>query len=657
MHPKRKKWIFGALVGVLFAGAGSALAADATLRWTPNEESDLNEYRVYYGTASREYGPYVPVPSGSEYTVEGLEPGRTYFFSVTAVDTSGNESGFSAEVSKAIAPAADTVAPEIRILQPVDGEFFVAQEASVTVSGTASDDGEIQEVVWSTGAGASGRAAGTGEWEIAGLDLAEGETVLTVAAVDAAGNRAEDTLRITYALPRTVFQVSNVRAASQKDYTVHSPLENGSKSYIDRTYVYSQVPSNLSGAVYIRTANDDKQSQGSDFLRFDVSNDAVVYVAHDDRISSKPAWFSGFADTGADLISAAKPMSIFRKAFSAGEIVLGGNGSPTANVNMYTVAVGESSDTIDPSPEPDPEPEPEPAPTGFSVDNVRAASGKTYEAAEGLGNGEKSYIDRSYTYARVPDELTGSVFIRTANDDKTSSGDAFLRFVVSEDAVVYVAYDDRIAGKPAWMSGFSDTGAALISAAKPMSIYRKSFPAGEVVLGGNDSPSGSVNMYTVAARPAIDAADPTPDPSPVPEDPLAVGQVRAASGEAYVVADGLRNGAKSYIDRDYGYDGIPSTLSGAAYIRTANDDKTSSGNTFLRFSVNRDVAVYVAHDDRISAKPSWLSGFRDTGDDLTTAAKPMSLYRKRFAAGEVVLGGNGASSRGTNQYTVILVPE
>jgi fibronectin type 3 domain-containing protein len=61
-------------------------------------------YRVYYGLASRTYaqalGSGLAAGSGSSFVVSDLKAGSLYYFAVTAVDASGNESGYSNEVSK-----------------------------------------------------------------------------------------------------------------------------------------------------------------------------------------------------------------------------------------------------------------------------------------------------------------------------------------------------------------------------------------------------------------------------------------------------------------------------------------------------------------------------------------------------------------------------
>ena len=78
----------------------------ARLSWSAVEAPDLAGYRVYYGTAPRSYlqakGEGIAVGLTTSYLVQGLQPGRTYFFAVTAFDYSTNESDYSVEVSKLI---------------------------------------------------------------------------------------------------------------------------------------------------------------------------------------------------------------------------------------------------------------------------------------------------------------------------------------------------------------------------------------------------------------------------------------------------------------------------------------------------------------------------------------------------------------------------
>jgi fibronectin type 3 domain-containing protein len=80
------------------SGGGGGGTASVTLIWSANGESDLQGYRVYYGTSSRNYTTNTDVGKVTSYTVNGLATGTTYYFAITALDTSGNESGYSSEV-------------------------------------------------------------------------------------------------------------------------------------------------------------------------------------------------------------------------------------------------------------------------------------------------------------------------------------------------------------------------------------------------------------------------------------------------------------------------------------------------------------------------------------------------------------------------------
>jgi len=73
--------------------------AQVSLDWDDNAEADLKEYNVYRADGSG--GPYTEIATvtNSAYTDIGVSNGMTYYYVVTAVDESGNESGNSTEVS------------------------------------------------------------------------------------------------------------------------------------------------------------------------------------------------------------------------------------------------------------------------------------------------------------------------------------------------------------------------------------------------------------------------------------------------------------------------------------------------------------------------------------------------------------------------------
>lgn len=124
-------------------------ASSVTLSWDPNTENDLNGYKIYYGTASRNYDNIIDVGSVTSYRVRNLETGRRYFLAVTAYDFSGNESEFSEEVDVVLENTSDdTSSNKLNTLMPsvynypnpfrVDKEntkirYELTQSSSVTI--------------------------------------------------------------------------------------------------------------------------------------------------------------------------------------------------------------------------------------------------------------------------------------------------------------------------------------------------------------------------------------------------------------------------------------------------------------------------------------------------------------------------------------------
>jgi BACON domain-containing protein/fibronectin type III domain protein len=77
-------------------------SGSASLTWLASTATDLAGYNLYTGTQSGVYGPPVSVGLNTSYTAGNLTGGKTYYFSVTAVSTTGTESSHSNEVYKTI---------------------------------------------------------------------------------------------------------------------------------------------------------------------------------------------------------------------------------------------------------------------------------------------------------------------------------------------------------------------------------------------------------------------------------------------------------------------------------------------------------------------------------------------------------------------------
>ncbi|MBN2094282.1 MAG: peptidoglycan-binding protein [Candidatus Zambryskibacteria bacterium] len=123
-----------------------AFAGSATLSWFANSEPDLAGYKIYYGTSHRAgscpaggYSNVADVGKVNTYNFNNLTDGLTYYFSLTAYDTSNNESCFSTEVSKNISiavPSGDTINPSI----PTNLLATVVSYSQIDLSWSASTD-------------------------------------------------------------------------------------------------------------------------------------------------------------------------------------------------------------------------------------------------------------------------------------------------------------------------------------------------------------------------------------------------------------------------------------------------------------------------------------------------------------------------------------
>jgi hypothetical protein len=106
----------------------------------------------------------------------------------------------------------------------------MANSSSINLSGSASDDVSVTQVLWNNDRGGSDVASGTTSWSITDLDLAEGANLITVTATDAVGNQSTDTLTVTYTAPDTVDPVVSITAPTS-----------------DSIYSASSSPINVSG--------------------------------------------------------------------------------------------------------------------------------------------------------------------------------------------------------------------------------------------------------------------------------------------------------------------------------------------------------------------------------------------------------------------------
>ena len=131
----------GVLILIVVVPHG-ALAADVTLAWDTNIESDLEGYGVYFrrGSSGPPYDLFGYVSADElgdanspTFTITGLQSDATYYFAVTAYDASGNESAYSAPVCAQIGDVVTACASS--------GSPAPPSSSSAAGSGTSSGGG------------------------------------------------------------------------------------------------------------------------------------------------------------------------------------------------------------------------------------------------------------------------------------------------------------------------------------------------------------------------------------------------------------------------------------------------------------------------------------------------------------------------------------
>jgi hypothetical protein len=108
MPPRRSIIQFTLILVLIFTSffislnPDTASAGQVTLAWDMNSEPNVMGYKIYYGTASRNYDWFIDVGNVTSITITDLPNGSTYYFAATAYDNSNPpiESTHSDEVNK-----------------------------------------------------------------------------------------------------------------------------------------------------------------------------------------------------------------------------------------------------------------------------------------------------------------------------------------------------------------------------------------------------------------------------------------------------------------------------------------------------------------------------------------------------------------------------
>ena len=119
----------------------SAFAATVNLAWPASTGSNVDGYKMYYGTSSRNYSYNVKVGNSTSCSLSGLQEGRRYYFATTAYNASDVESDYSEELPYTI---------------PTSSIDSTSSSGSTSASGTTGSTSDSGTSDSTSGSGTSG---------------------------------------------------------------------------------------------------------------------------------------------------------------------------------------------------------------------------------------------------------------------------------------------------------------------------------------------------------------------------------------------------------------------------------------------------------------------------------------------------------------------
>ena len=470
-------WIVATVAAFLlfFPGSGISAATSGTasvnMAWDqPPDTSQVEGYKIYYCLSGDSYNDQdvkvISDPTQTTTSISGLTAGEEYCFVATSHDGNGNESSYSNEVVYKIPTSSTT--------QDSDGDGLTDTEETDTYGTDPNNpdtDGDglsdFEEV--STYSTDPLQADSDGDGVSDGDEVSQGSDPLY--QDDGTDTSSNGTVEVTVNQP--------------SGYSV-TDLQEGIEYYNDRTYTLVTLPQSMQDGneQLIVTSNDDKEQTSETFLEFTLSNQATVYVAYDSRASSLPTWLeSGFTptDMSIDVTDAMGSFNVYEATYGAEMVQLGGNaasGEDGAASNYIVIVVPSGTQNSD-----------ENDSTQLEV-SVDQPSGYSVTA---LQEGIEYYNDRSYAIVTLPQSMTdgNEQLIVTSNDDKGETSETFLKFTLTDQATVYVAYDSRATSQPTWLEADFNLTNMIIDVTDAMgffNVYEATYESGAVQLGGNAAP-------------------------------------------------------------------------------------------------------------------------------------------------------------------------
>ena len=316
----------------LSASASGRTRIDLSWDAASDGESGIGGYTIYRD------GDNVGTSSETSYSDTDLNEGTEYTYRVSAVNGAGMEGEKSGEASATT--GSDENPPKLSSVaaQSATSVKVVFNEPVTKASAEKTGNYEISDGIGVSGASLDGDNTSV-MLTVSTLTLKKTYTLNVSNITDRAAtpNTGGDQKQFSYS---GEVGISNLTVASGASYEIVKGIAEGDKQYIDRGYTFNSL-GEYAGMTYIRTANDDKEATDEDFLTFDLSAPATLFVAYRHG-TDLPPWLSSWTKTGSEVCGDGCS-DVYEKDMDAGTITLGGN-KPGGAGNMYGVFIDAGGD-------------------------------------------------------------------------------------------------------------------------------------------------------------------------------------------------------------------------------------------------------------------------------------------------------------------------
>ncbi|MCZ6800269.1 MAG: Ig-like domain-containing protein, partial [Nitrospirae bacterium] len=607
---------------LLFLATPAGAAQNTLVTWNANDESDLAGYLIYSGTASGIYGSPFNTGLNTFHNFSALIEGLTYYFTVTAYDTSGNESLPSIEISKFIPPSGNDSTTLLLANFDHNSETF----SFIDDSFRATHQPTYSNGTYLSSGGFSGGAL---QIELGGLN---NEDILGMSGgwqtTFHLSSPSDVSLSFYYKLSQsseyesdefseTLLIIDSFQHGDNgNDYVAHlSGNGNGGGTETTTWQLFQTTVPALSAGTHVLTLGgyNNKKTYANETTEILIDQVTVVR-------SNEPTPDTTPPSTPGDLSAIPASPTHIALSWNASNDAVGIKEYKISRNNALLATTGNttySDSGLTPS-----------TPYDYAV--------IAYDAA---GNASQPGHAAATTPA-APDTTPPSVTLTNPGTGTTVSGLVTLT-ATATDNVGVVGVQFQINGSSL---GSEDT----------IPPYSQSW----------DTSGLSPGSYSLTAQ-AHDAAGNAflspPITVTIASEPFGLLAITNLTDQStkhtyQLIENGMAVGVEMFLDSSRAYAEIPSFLQGASFIKTAKSDrKKTSPDPFVSFSVNQLVTVYIGFDKRISQPPSWLNAFSKTGDTLTTTSDDiLEVYGQTFSPGTITLGPNHGNS-GTIMYTVIIV--